>query len=508
MLPPDYLATAPDSVIRLVNQVEEDILCDMARRIVQTGQLTATAQWQAWRLEQLGASQTYIRQQLQRLTGKTQGEINALFQEAGQQALYYDDQIYQAAGLNPGNPNDSPALLNLLNAGAQQTGGTFENLTATTANTASQQFERALDRAWLQLASGAFSYQAVIRQAIKDLARQGLQAIVYPSGHVDTLEVATRRAIMTGLNQTAAKLSLSRADDMDCDLVEVTAHHGARPSHQVWQGKVYSRSGRSAKYPDFVSSTGYGSGSGLCGWNCRHNFFPFFEGLSRSAYPEEVLRRYENQTVTYNGEKLSYYDATQKQRYLERQVRRWKREYLMMDAAGQDTTKAATKLNAWRRSLDDFLKQTGLDRQASREMVNGFGRSAAASAKGLSQRLQKYGREGIIKQEILKTGAIPEKAEIHLTPKKIDIQTLGFDDAHLNQERNHHVSEEEAKLWIQNSILSATVWGGKFERYYGRDGAVYVNVAGHFIRTAYSSAEYDEKTKALMEVLKKYGLLL
>lgn len=380
MLPPDYLATAPDNIIRLVNQVEEDILCDMARRIVQTGQLTATAQWQAWRLEQLGTSQTYIRQQLQRLTGKTQGEINALFQEAGQQALYYDDQIYQASGLNPGNPNDSPALVNLLNAGAQQTGGTFENLTATTASTATQQFERALDRAWLQLASGAFSYQAVIRQAIKDLAKQGLQAIVYPSGHVDTLEVATRRAVMTGLNQTAAKLSLSRADDMDCDLVEVTAHHGARPSHQVWQGKVYSRSGRNAKYPDFVSYTGYGSGSGLCGWNCRHNFFPFFEGLSRSAYPEEVLRRYENQTVTYNGEKLSYYDATQKQRYLERQVRRWKREYLMLDAAGQDTTKAATKLNAWRRSLDDFLKQTGLDRQASREMVNGFGRSQASKA--------------------------------------------------------------------------------------------------------------------------------
>ena len=108
MLPPDYLATAPDNIIRLVNQAEEDILCDMARRIVQTGQLTATAQWQAWRLEQLGASQTYIRQQLGRLTGKTQGEINALFQEAGQQALYYDDQIYQAAGLNPGNPRPPP----------------------------------------------------------------------------------------------------------------------------------------------------------------------------------------------------------------------------------------------------------------------------------------------------------------------------------------------------------------------------------------------------------------
>lgn len=451
MLPPEYLASAPDSVLRLANQVEEDILCDMARRIVQTGQLTATAQWQAWRLEQLGASQTYIRQQLQRLTGKTQGEINALFQEAGQQALYYDDQIYQAAGLTPGSPNDSPALLNLLNAGAQQTNGTFENLTATTANTATQQFERALDRAWLQLASGAFSYQAVIRQAIKDLAKQGLQAIVYPSGHVDTLEVAARRAILTGLNQTAAKLSLSRANDMGCDLVEVTAHYGARPSHQVWQGKIYSRSGENPRYPDFVSSTGYGSGPGLCGWNCRHNFFPFFEGLSHSAYPDEVLRRYENQTVSYNGKKLSYYDATQRQRYLERQVRRWKREYLMMDAAGQDTTKAATKLNAWRRSLDDFLKQTGLDRQASREMVNGFGRSQASKAVWTVKKYETISAS--LKSVTTSTGVSISDVSTHVVERcnQRQVSTESIVDALTNSLKTNKIREDHSQQFVGES---------------------------------------------------------
>lgn len=380
MLLPDYLDSLPDSVVILFRQVEEDILEDMARRIVKTESITDSVQWQAWRLEQLGETRQTIRYHLQRLTGKTQGELNALFQAAGGQTLYYDDQIYRAAGLTPGKVNDSPALLNLLRAGARQTQKTFLNLTATTANTATQQFERALDRAWLQITSGAFDYQTAIRRAIKELASAGLQSITYPTGHTDALDVAVRRAVLTGVNQTAARLSEARAEEMGCDLVETTAHPGARPEHVRWQGKVFSRSGKSRKYPDFVSSTGYGTGPGLCGWNCRHSFFPYFEGLSESAYPRSKLREYEEKTVQYNGKTLSYYDATQQQRYIERQIRRWKREYLMLDAAGMDTTQASVKLAQWRATERDFCRQTGLDRDGFRSQVERFERSQASRA--------------------------------------------------------------------------------------------------------------------------------
>lgn len=380
MLLPDYLDSLPYSVVTLFRQVEEDILEDMARRIVKTESITDTAQWQAWRLEQLGETRQTIRYHLQRLTGKTQGELNALFQAAGGQALYYDDQIYRAAGLTPGKVNDSPALLNLLRAGARQTQKTFQNLTQTTANTATQQFERALDRAWLQISSGAFDYQTTIRRAIKDLALAGLQSITYPTGHTDALDVAVRRAVLTGVNRTAARLSEARAEEMGCDLVETTAHQGARPEHVRWQGKVFSRSGKSRKYPDFVRSTGYGTGPGLCGWNCRHSFFPYFEGLSESAYPRSKLREYEEKTVRYNGKTLSYYDATQQQRAIERKIRRWKREYLMLDAAGMDTTQASVKLAQWRAAERDFCRQTGLDRDGFRSQTEGFGRSQAAKA--------------------------------------------------------------------------------------------------------------------------------
>lgn len=381
MLLPDYLDKLPESLVTLFQQAEEDILEDMARRILKTGKLTDSAQWQVWRLEQLGEEKEFIRYHLQRLTGKTQGEINALFQEAGAQALYYDDLIYKAFGLTPGKINDTPALLNLLNSGAMQTNRTFQNLTATTANTATQQFERALDRAWIQISSGGFDYKTAIQRAIKDLARSGIQSIVYPSGHTDSLDVAVRRAVLTGVNQTAAKLSEARAEEMGCDLVETTAHPGARPSHALWQGQIFSRSGKHPKYPDFVSSTGYGTGPGLCGWNCRHSFFPFFEGLSESAYPRSKLREYEEKTVTYNGKTLSYYDATQQQRYIERQIRRWKREYLMMDAAGLDTTQASVKLAQWRAAEKDFCKQTEIDRDGFRSQVNNFSRSQAQKAR-------------------------------------------------------------------------------------------------------------------------------
>ena len=378
MLTPEYLDSLPEPVLKLFRQVEEDILEDMARRISKMGAVTATADWQRWRLEQIQLTRSDITTQLSKLTGLTQQELQKLFEEAATQAIQADDEIYRAAGLSPGSPNDSPELLQLLNGGMQQTSGTFQNLTRTTANTATQQFERALDRAWLQISSGAFSYQAAIRTAIKSLASTGMQAIQYPTGHIDTLEVAVRRAVLTGVGKTTGEICLAHAEEMGCDLMEITAHPGARPSHMVWQGKIVSLSGRKGYLSK--SDIGYGTGAGFKGWNCRHDWFPYFEGLSDSAYPREKLREYENQTVTYNGKTLFYYEATQQQRYIERQIRRWKREYQMMDAAGQDTTQASMKLAQWRATEKDFCKQTGLDRDGFRSQVEGFGRSEASRA--------------------------------------------------------------------------------------------------------------------------------
>lgn len=384
MLTPEYLERLPDAVVELFSKVEDDILGDIARRITKMDSLTDTASYQAWRLEQTRLVRKEIISRLSGITGKTQTEIRRMMQKAGTETLRYDDMVYRAAGLSPGSINDSPELLNLLNAGYEQTFGEFQNLTATTANTATWQFENACNRAWLQISSGAFDYRTVLRRTVDTLAKEGIKAIVYPSGHSDTLEVAVRRAVLTGVNQTAAKLQIARMDEMGWDLVEVTAHAGARPSHALWQGKIYSRSGKSKQYPP-LSVTGYGTGAGLCGWNCRHSFYPYYEGLSIANYSKRELERMNSKEIAYNGQKMTRYEASQVQRYLERGIRKWKRVYLAESAAGLGTTKASIKLAQWRTRQRDFLDKTGLFEDNIRHRVSGFGHRQAAKAVATAQ---------------------------------------------------------------------------------------------------------------------------
>ncbi len=501
MLSPEYIDHLPDRVVELYADLEIRILEDMARRISKTGALTETAQWQMWRLEQIGAEREFIRYHLQRLTGKTQGEINELLVEAGEEALYYDDQIYRAAGLSPKALRDSEALQKIIKAGSDKTMRLFENLTSTTADTASRQFENALDAAYMDITSGAFSYQDAVRSAVKSLSKAGIDAIIYPSGHTDKMDVAVRRAVLTGVNQTTARMQIARADEMECDLVETTAHMGARPEHMDWQGRIFSRSGKSRKYPDFVKSTGYGTGPGLCGWNCRHSFFPYFEGLSERAYSRAKLREYENKTVTYNGRTLPYYDATQQQRYLERQIRRWKREYLAMDAAGLDTSEASAKLAAWRAKQKDFLTQTGLGEDKFRSQVYGFGRSQAARARAQAERLKKHSRDGII---IMGSDGMQLKID-SLTPCLVEASTGKIIETSYKKAAKSELKSLKAKGWLfdwthsslkEDEIYKLVVKGESNPqglialKYEDRSKAVYVQIAESAPSNRGASKEY------------------
>lgn len=383
MLTPDYLDTLPDAVVALWQQVEDDILRDVARRIAALDEmepLTPTAAWQAWRYEQMQACHRDVLTVLSRYSGCSRDAIRKTLQDAGLTTMASDDALYTALGFAPSAIDTNEALNSLLNAGYRQTLGTWQNLTATTANTVSGEFERALDRAWLQVSSGVFDYATAIRRAVDGLADR-MHGVTYPSGHKDTLEVAVRRAVLTGTNQTCAKLQLARAEEMGCEYVEVSAHAGARPEHAAWQGKVYHVGGAveldGERYEDFETATGYGTGPGLCGWNCRHSFYPFFPGISKRLYGQEELDRLAAKTVEYGGEKYTEYEITQMQRELERRVRKAKRRFLAEQAAGVDTTRASARLRDARRALNDFVAATGGKLSAARTDVAGFGAAQA-----------------------------------------------------------------------------------------------------------------------------------
>lgn len=453
MLTPDYLENVPAPMMQLWQQVEEDILKDVARRIGKMGTLTATADWQLWRREQVRLCNREVLKILAKYTGKSTAQLRQIFQEAAAKALEDDDRLYRSAGLDPPDPNTDQALLNLLNAGYQQTAGTWQNLTATTAATVSQQFTAAADRAWLQVASGAFDYNTAVRRAVNDLARN-MAGVTYPTGHRDTLEVAVRRAVLTGVNQTAGKLQIARMDEMDWAFVETSAHAGARPSHAKWQGRQYHRGGavtyRGKHYPDFEKTTGYGTGAGLCGWNCRHGFFAIDPDLDpRPAYTEEELAALDAKNIEYKGKLYSRYEISQKQRALERKVRAAKKVWLAEDAAGLDSTQSAVRLRQARQELAQFVKDTGGRNDSSRTFVSGFGRSAAgrATAQAKQNTLTNAAGQTIIRvQKATLTGTPGSITQVEHVKGGIDRNYYGPDGRQVKQISNngHGHKKEEA----------------------------------------------------------------
>lgn len=417
MLTPDQLEALPRRFVQLWQQVEDDILQDIARRMKSLGELdplTPTAIWQAWRLAETRAVRSNTVATLAKYTGKSRAEIKRLLETAGAQTLAADDAVYTAAGLDPPPVEQSPALLNLLNAGYRQTCGTWQNLTATTANTVTGAFEDRLSRAWGLISTGAMDYSTAIRRTVDDLA-DTMPYITYPSGHTDTLEVAARRAVLTGVNQTCAKLQLARMEEMDCEFVEVTAHEGARPTHAVWQGRVYHRGGAvvqdGERYEDFEATTGYGTGPGLCGWNCRHNFYPFYPGVSVRNYTDDRLAELDARNIPYGGGLYTRYEITQMQRALERRVRKYKRRYLAETAAGVDASQSAAKLKAARQQLSAFLAETGERLDGARAEVPGFGQREAKQADEAASALQSVQNNATLK-------------EISLGYKEITIQSI------------------------------------------------------------------------------------
>lgn len=505
MLAPDYLDHAPDRLVLLWQQVEDDILRDVARRISKMEALTPTANWQLWRYEQTEALRQDVVKKLARYTGKSEAEIRRLMQEAATRAMEAEDEIYYHYGKEPTPFADNATLQALLNAGYQQTAGTFHNLTATTANTVSGQFEAALDRAHLKVSSGAFDYKSAVKSAVDSLA-DTMKYVTYPTGHTDTLEVAARRAVLTGVNQTAGKLQEARMDEMDCEFVETSAHGGARPSHAEWQGRQFHRGGAvdymGKHYPDFYAATGYGTGGGIYGWNCSHTHFAIYPELGAPpAWTQESLEALNARDIEYNGGKYTRYEISQMQRARERTVRKYKRRYLAEDAAGADTTASAVKLRAARQELADFISATGGRADSARTSVAGFGRSASSKASFLARKQERFDAANTELQQMRENGIIKSTGKLIEAPSAPNELIVNRDHVFQRMiERNMTLADCD-KI-IESSKVALSQWNGGQTVYYSEQGFVAVRANG-VISTL---GPLDEGGKKLMEVAKKHGI--
>ena len=399
MITPEYLEYTLD-ILQVHKELQESIIRDIVRRMLKHPErLTDTAEWQLEKVQQSGILYNELVRELSRATGRLEGEIRAAFDDAEGRIFDYGDKTVAAAGFDPVEFKSlSPSMKQTWEAALSKTSTEAVNLTKTTAVTAQSSYIRACDLAHMQVASGAFDYNTAIRNAVKYAAGQGV-TVVYPSGYVDKLDTAIRRSLLTGINQTAGQLQNMRADSLDCDIMEITAHAGARPAHAVWQGQLVSRSGRRGYLS--LSDIGYGSVTGFMGANCRHNWHMFFEGISERAYTDAQLAALNSETVEYNGERVPLWKATDYQRRLERSVKASKRELVALDEAiknanGElktglqaDFEHAAQLLKKREAKLKDLCNQTGLYYDSTRcgvfsvkteNGIKSWGRSAAQKA--------------------------------------------------------------------------------------------------------------------------------
>ena len=444
-----------DRIIALYQQLEDDILSAVIRRILKMGYVSEASKHQLEVLQAAGLLYDDIVQLIADRTDACTAQVKALFEDAGVQTVAIDNSLHEAAGALPIDIRQDSSTRQVLEAGYKKTLGTMQNLVSTTATQTQTAFIQTCDRIYMQVSSGAFSYQEAIMNALRALADTGV--VVYSSGHTDRMDVAVRRCVLTGVSQTAAAVSLRQAEDAGCYLMEITAHSGARPDHAKWQGQLVTITGKDAgKIIDglrvfTLSEIGYGSGEGFKGWNCRHNWHAYYPGFSTPNYTPEELKKLDEPCISYNGKLYTEYEVSQMQRAQERRVRAWKRRCITAQEGVNSATDEATRATAqaeFDRSarylknneakLKDFCRQTGQDRDRFREQVLGLNRSTAQKAVHAAKKsgLTSGGKDGIIKESMNRRNKnigefselkIPmQKKAILNVCKKYNVETSGL----------------------------------------------------------------------------------
>lgn len=410
MLTPEYLATFSNEYLGMVDNLNEQIARDIARRMVKAGKVTDTAKWQIKQAQESGKLLNDIVKEVGKFSGYSDKKILEMFQDAGITSIQNDGKPLLDAGVIS-EVNLSQRMQELLLANAKKTSGDVNNLTLTTAAKSQELYIQSLNEALLKVQSGAFSYQEALKQAIRNAAVMGSK-VLYSSGSQMSLDSAMRMALLTGINQTAATLTEMYASDMGAEYYETTAHPGARLEHTVWQGQVFKIEGEGNGYRNFYEATGYGTVTGLCGANCRHSFFPFWLGISKPAYTQEMLNGYTEAKYKFNGDWLTEYECSQIMRRQERQIREIKRVLTAYDSAIKSATDAETenflkeefqkesvKLKNKEKKLKDFCSETGHRLDTSRTQVyavkdqNGnivnYGRSTSMKAVWANRKAKK-----------------------------------------------------------------------------------------------------------------------
>lgn len=464
MFTPQKLEQIPIELSKLFSNLELAIMMDAVRRIKETTQITRTADYQINRLYHLGLSKRAIKKYIKETLDFSDKEISRIYKGAIKEGYVEDEELYKAAGKHFIKFEDNKPLQQIIAGVKEQTNEKLYNITQSTGFIKEQNGKRiftplteyyqdTLDNTISGILSGAFDYNTALRNTINEMTKSGLRTVDYASGKSYRIESAARTALMTGVNQVAAKISEMNAKQLETDHFEVSAHGTARPSHQKWQGKVYTMQ-------ELIDVCGYGEVDGLCGANCRHHFWPFIIGVSVRSYTDKELEAWakeENTPKKYGEKEYTAYEATQQQRRMECTMRKLKQDIKLLkegEGSEEDIENAEIKYRIISEEYVKFSKTMGLTQQ--RERI--------------------FNPESLkikVESSIKRLGAREDSIEVpqHASPKLLEV--IDYDNKSQIEDTINKYEDIIRDDLIENAIV--ILKNGEVYRCYGDKGHVWPN---------------------------------
>jgi len=381
------ISKLPDGIEKLFLDLENRIMSDVVRRIKKTGEITSTADMQLLKYAATGNSTREIQEELRKALVMSDEELNKIYADIVDKLYVQNESLYITLNKQFIPYESNYELQQMVNAIKLQTASEIKNITKSMGflvdmgygkkvfSPFSEYYQQILDKAVIDIATGSFDYNTVLRKTVKEMTASGIRTVRYESGFTNRITVATRRATMTGIRQLFSQMTEMNAAALGTEDFEVSAHVGARPDHQRWQGQVYSKQ-------ELVDVCGLGTGPGLCGWNCYHTYLPFVKGVSVRAYADEQLTKMaqrDNQTYEWDGKEMPRYELSQEQRKMETLMRKQRQDVVLLKkgwASWEDVQIAKTKYATTLHEYQSFCKRTKLKNQIQRVYMDGLGRIA------------------------------------------------------------------------------------------------------------------------------------
>lgn len=363
-------------IINIYSQIELDLIIEIAKRFEMNDEIGGTLEWQLKKLDELGALNSDTLKVISKYSKKSEAEILKMIEKAELANINLDDlkKAYsqKQIAVDPLMIKDNTSFTELAELTYRELKDTYRLIQTKALESAKQAYMDIVNRSYVEVATGTYDYGTSIRRAVKQMAQNGINGATYIRNGKTvqySIESTVRRDTLTAVNKLANKASEKVCDELGAEYVEISSHLGARvhptnpiANHAGWQGKIFKVIGSDKKYPNLKESTGYPDDiQGLGGVNCRHRMFPFFPGISVPnpiQYDEEENRR--------------VYELSQRQRAMERKMRRLKKQQAAAKAMGDSET--AKKLNkdimAQSDAIQAFCDENGLRRDHGRELVS------------------------------------------------------------------------------------------------------------------------------------------